>query len=61
MTLAVVAGQRGCFTLFVIFVALFAGIWLDAQLHLRGVYDWSVLMVLAVSLIFMVRITWSGE
>ncbi len=57
MTLALVAGQAGCFSLFVIFVALLAGIWLDAQFHLRGVFTIGLLLMsIPVSLFFMVRI-----
>jgi hypothetical protein len=57
MTLAVIAGQAGCLTLVVIFVALFAGIWLDAQLHVRGVFTVGLLLLsIPISLFFMVRI-----
>lgn len=57
MTLAVIAGQAGCLTLVVIFVALFAGIWLDAQLHVRGVFTVGLLLMsIPISLFFMVRI-----
>lgn len=57
MTLAVIAGQAGCLTLVVIFVALFAGIWLDAQLNVRGVFTVGLLLMsIPISLFFMVRI-----
>ncbi|MCB9136399.1 MAG: AtpZ/AtpI family protein [Anaerolineales bacterium] len=38
MTLAAVAGQVGCLTLVVIFVALFGGLWLDNTFSTRPLF-----------------------
>ncbi len=38
LTLASVAGQVGCLTLVVIFLALFAGLWLDRYLQSRPLF-----------------------
>jgi len=38
LTLASVAGQVGCLTLLVIFVALFGGLWLDKQMGTRPLF-----------------------
>jgi hypothetical protein len=57
MTLAVVAGQVGCLSLVIVFVALFAGIWLDARFQVRGVFTVGLLLLsIPISLFFMVRI-----
>ena len=38
MTLAAVAGQAGCITVFIIAIALLAGLWLDNQLGTRPLF-----------------------
>ena len=38
MTLAAVAGQVGCITVFIIAIALLAGLWLDNQLGTRPLF-----------------------
>lgn len=38
LTLAAVAGQVGCLTLAIIFVALFLGLWLDRRLESRPLF-----------------------
>ncbi|MDX1435809.1 MAG: AtpZ/AtpI family protein [Anaerolineales bacterium] len=38
LTLAGVAGSVGCLTVLIIFVALFAGLWLDNQLQTRPMF-----------------------
>ncbi len=38
LTLAAVAGQVGCLTLVVIFIALFGGLWLDNYLQTRPLF-----------------------
>ena len=54
MTLAVLAGQVGCLTLLIVMVALFAGLWLDAQFSTKPLY--TLVLILAsipVSLVVM--------
>ena len=38
LTLASIAGQVGCLTLIIIFVALFAGLWLDRTLDTKPLF-----------------------
>lgn len=38
LTLASIAGQVGCLTLVIIFVALFAGLWLDGYLDTKPLF-----------------------
>lgn len=38
LTLASIAGQVGCLTLVIIFVALFAGLWLDRYLDTKPLF-----------------------
>ncbi|PJF23175.1 MAG: hypothetical protein CUN56_02255 [Phototrophicales bacterium] len=57
LSLAAVAAQAGCWTLFVVFGALFLGLWLDAQLGLRGPCIFGTLILsIPVSLYGMLRI-----
>lgn len=57
MAYAVVAGQSGCWTLFIIMVALFGGLALDAAFGLRGPFTIGLLLLsIPVSLFLMVRI-----
>lgn len=44
LTLASVAGQVGCLTLLIIFVALFAGLWLDKYLDTRPLFTIGLLI-----------------
>ncbi len=57
MAMASIAGQVGCLTLFIIFVALFAGLWLD---HLFGTKPLFTLILLIgsvpVTLFLMFRV-----
>lgn len=58
---AAIAGQAGLVTILVVFIALFAGLWLDAQFGLRGPFTIG-LLVLSVpfSLFLMVRLALSA-
>ncbi len=38
LTLAAVAGQVGCLTLVIIFIALFGGLWLDSRFQTRPTF-----------------------
>ncbi len=44
LTLAAVAGQVGCLTLVIIFVALFGGLWLDSRLDTRPIFTLILLL-----------------
>ncbi len=51
------AGQAGCASLVLIFIALFAGLALDAHFHLRGPFTIGLLILsVPISLFAMVRI-----
>lgn len=45
LTLAAVAGQVGCITILIIFVALLAGLWLDNQFGSRPLFIVGLLLV----------------
>lgn len=45
MTLAAVAGQVGCLTIVIIFVALLAGLWLDSQFGTRPLFIVGLLLI----------------
>ncbi len=61
LALAVVAGQAGCSTLVVVFVALFAGLYLDAHLGTRPLFTIGLLVAsVPVSLYAMVRLVLSS-
>ena len=61
LALAVVAGQAGCSTLIVVFVALFAGLYLDAHLGTRPLFTIGLLVAsVPVSLYAMVRLVLSS-
>ena len=47
LTLAAVAGQVGCLTLFIVLAALFGGLWLDSQFDTRPMFTVG-LMILSV-------------
>lgn len=57
LTLASIAGQVGCLTLVIIFVALFAGLWLDRYLDTKPLFT-IVLLVgsVPVTLYLMFRV-----
>lgn len=57
LTLASIAGQVGCLTLIIIFVALFAGLWLDRYLDTKPLFT-IVLLVgsVPVTLFLMFRV-----
>lgn len=58
---ASVAGQAGCFTIVLVFTALFIGLWLDNQIGVRGPFTVGLLLLsVPVSLIVMVRIALSA-
>lgn len=57
LTLASVAGQVGCLTLGIIFVALFGGLWLDRSLGTRPLF--TILLLIGsvpVTLLVMFRV-----
>ena len=57
MTYVTLAGQAGCASLVLIFIALFAGLWLDAHFNLRGPFTIGLLILsIPISLFAMVRI-----
>jgi hypothetical protein len=57
LSLAAISAQAGCATLIIVFIALFAGLWLDSQLDQRGPCTVGLLMVsVPVSLYVMLRI-----
>ncbi len=57
ITYAVLAAQGGCFTLVIIFAALFIGLWLDAQFGRRGPFTIGLLLLsVPFSLFVMVRL-----
>jgi hypothetical protein len=57
MAYAAVAGQAGCFTLIIVMIALFAGLWLDRQFNVRGIFTLGLLLLsIPLSLYVMVRI-----
>jgi F0F1-type ATP synthase assembly protein I len=57
LTLASIAGQAGCLTLVIIFVALFAGLWLDRYLDTKPLFT-IVLLIgsVPVTLFLMFRV-----
>lgn len=56
ITLAAVAGQVGCLTLFIILVALFGGLWLDNQFQSRPLF--TVILTIASVPITLVVMFW---
>ncbi|MBZ0296887.1 MAG: AtpZ/AtpI family protein [Anaerolineae bacterium] len=55
--LAAIAAQAGCATLIIVFVALFAGLWLDAHFGQRGPFTFGLLILsVPFSLYLMLRI-----
>jgi hypothetical protein len=57
MAFAVAASQAGCFSLVIVLIALFVGIWLDSQFQVKGPFTIGVLIVsVPISLFVMVRI-----
>lgn len=57
LSYAMLAGQAGCASLILIFIALFVGMWLDAQFGLRGPFTIGLLLFsIPISLFAMVRI-----
>lgn len=57
LALAAVAAQAGCWTLFLIFVALLLGLWLDSQFQVRGLFTIGLLLLsVPISLFAMVRV-----
>lgn len=56
LALAAVAGQVGCSTVVLIFLALFAGLWLDAQFGVKGPFTIILLLLsIPVSLFLVLR------
>jgi F0F1-type ATP synthase assembly protein I len=61
MTLAGIAGQVGCLTLVVIFVALFAGLWLDNNFDTKPLFTLILLIgSVPVTVILMFRMVRSA-
>ncbi len=57
MVFAVAAGQAGCFSLVVVLLALFAGLWLDNHFQLKGPFTIGLLVLsVPLSLFVMVRV-----
>jgi hypothetical protein len=60
LALAAAAGQAGCSTLILVFLALFAGMFLDARLNTHPIFTLGlVLLSIPVSLYAMVRLVLS--
>jgi F0F1-type ATP synthase assembly protein I len=61
LALASVAGQAGCTTIILVFLALFAGMWLDARLDTHPVFTVGLILVaVPVSLYAMIRLMLSS-
>ena len=59
--LAAVAGQAGCWTILIVFAALFIGLWLDSQIGQRGLCTFGLVIIsIPVSLMVMLRIAVSA-
>jgi formate hydrogenlyase subunit 4 len=59
--LAAIAGQAGCVTLLIVFVALFLGLWLDAQFEQSGLCTFGMLVLsVPFSLYAMLRLALSA-
>jgi hypothetical protein len=57
LTMATLAAQSGCFTLFIIIVSLLVGLWLDAQFGQRGPFTIGLLLLsIPISLFVMVHV-----
>jgi ABC-type transport system involved in cytochrome c biogenesis permease subunit len=57
LTLASIAGQVGCLTLVIIFIALFAGLWLDRSFDTRPLFTIVLLLgSVPVTLYLMFRV-----
>ena len=52
------ASQGGCLTVVVVFAALFAGLWLDAQLHTKPLFTLLLVLIsIPISLFLMLQFT----
>jgi len=61
LALATVAGQSGCMTIIVIFMALFAGMFLDSKLNTHPLFTIGLVLVsVPVSLYMMIRLALSS-
>lgn len=59
--MATLAAQGGCFTLILVIGALLLGLWLDAQMGLRGPFTIGLLLLsVPLSLFVMVRVAMSA-
>jgi uncharacterized membrane protein len=56
LTVITVAGQAGCLTLVIIFLALIAGLWLDARLDTRPLF--TILLMVGSAPITFIAILW---
>ena len=57
LTLASIAGQVGCLTLIIIFVALFGGLWLDKYMDTKPLFTIVLLVAsVPVTLVIMFRV-----
>jgi hypothetical protein len=54
LSYAAIAGQAGCWITLMVFVALFAGLWLDAQLGLRGPFTVGMVVISVPITLFVV-------
>lgn len=59
--MATLAAQGGCFTLILVIGALLVGLWLDAQMGLKGPFTIGLLLLsVPLSLFVMVRVAMSA-
>lgn len=56
LTLAAVAGQVGCLTLIIIFLALFGGLWLDNQFQTRPTF--TILLLIGSVPVTLIAMFW---
>ncbi len=56
LTLAAVAGQVGCLTLVIIFVALFGGLWLDNRFQTRPTF--TILLLIGSVPVTLIAMFW---
>jgi ABC-type transport system involved in cytochrome c biogenesis permease subunit len=63
ITLTAVAGQAGCFTFFIVFAALFGGLWLDNRFQTRPMFTIGLIIasipVTVLAMLWIVRFTTS--
>ena len=61
LTLAAILGQVGCLTIFIVFLALFGGLWLDKYLGTKPMFTLGLLIVsVPVTIIIMIWVVKAG-